>query len=254
MIRNVIIMTGAGLVIFEKIWVESETKQTTKGSLFGSLLTAMQEMTRQSTGMIVSYIEFGKVSISVVDDPKTKIICILFHDLEDGSDFGRTIATQILASFLEAFPDQPFSGTVNTTLFSGFTSKIFDAISNSVQSIVLQLQYVRGVIHALVMFDDGTAVMPNQEEDQLGIVANLQPMITFSTDIMMSKKERPKLLTLDMSRQLVFVHRIGEACLVVVCKKNIKSPNYAPAIDHAVIMLTKVFALSRSLSFKSGKF
>jgi len=247
-------MTGAGLVIFEKIWVEAETKQAHKGSLFGSLLTAMLELSRQGTGMVVSYIEFGKVAVSIVDDYKTKLICVLFHDLEDGSDFGKTISSQILSSFLEAFADHAFSGTVNTTLFSGFTSKIFDAIQNSVQAIVMQLQYVRGISHALVMFDDGYAVMPNQEEDQLGIVANLQPMITFSTDILMSKKERPKLLTLEMSRQLVFVHRIGEACLVVVCKKNLKSPNYRPAILHAVNMLSKVFALSRSLSFKSGKF
>eukprot|EP01114_Cavostelium_apophysatum_P012174 TRINITY_DN2701_c0_g1_i1.p1 TRINITY_DN2701_c0_g1~~TRINITY_DN2701_c0_g1_i1.p1 ORF type:complete len:256 (-),score=29.08 TRINITY_DN2701_c0_g1_i1:61-828(-) len=255
MIRNLIIMNGAGLVIFEKIWVEAETRQTAKGSLFGSLLTAMQEMSRQSTRMIVSYIEFGKVAVSIVDDYKTKLICILFHDLEDGADFGKVIATQILASFLESFPEHSFSGTLNLSIFSGFTSKIFDAIQNAVSSIIMQLQTVRGIIHALVMFDDGTAVMSsNQEEDQLGIVANLQPLITFSTDIMMSKRERPKLVTLDMARQIVFVHRIGEACLVAVCKKNLKSPNYQSSIDHSVIMLTKVFALSRSLSFKSGKF
>ena len=36
---------------------------------------------------------------------------------------------------------------------------------------------------ALVVFDDGTAVVPAQEEDQLGVVANLQPIITLSTDI-----------------------------------------------------------------------
>lgn len=35
----------------------------------------------------------------------------------------------------------------------------------------------------VVLYEDGTAVMPALEEDQLGIIANIQPMITFSNDI-----------------------------------------------------------------------
>lgn len=45
------------------------------------------------------------------------------------------------------------------------------------------MQNNRGVTTAIVVHDDGTAIMPPKEEDQVGIVANLQPMITFSTDI-----------------------------------------------------------------------
>jgi len=96
--------------------------------------------------------------------------------------------------------------------------------------------------------------MPTQEDDQLGVVANLQPLITLSTDLMASKKERPKLLTLETSRQIVYIHRVGEASLMAICRKSIKSPAYKPAINHAVMMLNKVFVLSRALSFKSGRF
>jgi len=254
MIQNVIILTGAGLVIFEKVWVESDMKQTEKGRMFGSLIRAMQEMSKQSTGLIVHYIEFGKVAVSIVDDSKSKLICTLFHDIEDGADFGKIIAQQILTSFMETFPDSTFSGTLNIGMFSGFTSKMFDAIQGSVNTIVQQLQGVRGVNSCLVLFDDGTAVMPTQEDDQLGVVANLQPLITLSTDLMASKKERPKLLTLETSRQIVYIHRVGEASLMAICRKSIKSPAYKPAINHAVTMLNKVFVLSRALSFKSGRF
>lgn len=98
MIRNVIIMTGAGVVIFEKVWLDSESIQTEKkGRLFGSLITTMQEFSRQSTGgMIVTYLEFQEglfiklllalsfaVAVSIVDDSKTKLLCTLFHDTED---------------------------------------------------------------------------------------------------------------------------------------------------------------------------
>jgi len=250
--------------------VESETKQTEKSRLFGSLLRAMQEMSKQSTGLIVHYIEFGRVAVSIVDEPKTKLICTLFHDLEDGSDFGKLLAQQILQSFEETFPDSTFSGTnaaINLTTFNTFSSKIFDAIQGAVQTIVQQLQGVRGINSALVLFDDGTAVTQvQQEDDQLGLVANLQPLITFSTDIMSLKKDRSKELMFSVSRQVVFVHRVGssdgythsvsshDAALVVICRKSVKPSAYKDNINRAIDMLNKVFALSRSLSFKSGKF
>lgn len=62
-------------------------------------MTTMQEFSRQSTGMMVSYLELGgglvwkvilseslfAVAISIVDDFRSKLTCALFHDLEDVS-------------------------------------------------------------------------------------------------------------------------------------------------------------------------
>jgi hypothetical protein len=98
--------------------------------------------------------------------------------------------------------------------------------------------------------------MPTQEDDQLGIVANVQPLITFSTEIskhlipektlltsiysVLAKKERPKVLTLETSRSIVVhIYRVGEASLVTICRKSVKAHGYKPAINHAVTMLNK---------------
>jgi len=222
MLHNVIIMTAAGVVIFEKVWSTEGLNDKTR--MFGSLITTMQEFARQSTGMVVSYLEFGEVAISLVDDPKSKLLCTLFHEATDGSDFGHLIASQILRSFSETFAETSFTGTVNVAMFSGFVSKLFDAIQNSVRSIVQNLQSNRGIQSALVVFDDGTAVLPPQvqEEDQLGLVANLQPLITLSSDIMMAKKDRTESIQLELSeRYLVFVHRVTDgASLVAICRKK----------------------------------
>jgi len=257
MLRNVIIMTSAGVVIFEKVW-STEGLPHDKGRMFGSLITTMQEFSRQSTGMVVSYLEFGEVAVSIVDDTKSKLICTLFHESSDGSDFGHLIASQILRSFVENFPEQSFTGTLNVASFGGFVSKLFDAIQNSVRSIVQNLQSNRGVQSALVVFDDGLAVLPPQaqEEDQLGLVANLQPLITLSADIMMAKKDRTESIQLELSeRYVVFIHRVTEgASLVSICRKSIKASTFMPAVTKAVHMLDQVLALSRSLSLQSGKF
>jgi len=248
MLQTVIIMTGAGVVIFEKVW-ESTSKLSDKGRLFGQLITTMQEFSRQSTGMVVSYMELGEVAMSIVDDVRTKLICTLFHDLQDGPDFGKLIANEILRTFMEKFADVSFSGTLNVTTFSGFSTRLLEAIHNSVRAIAQQLQLARGVTNALVIYDDGTAIIHNHEEDQLGVVANLQPLITFSTDIMQAKKDKPKVITLEMSNRIVFVHRVGgEASLVTVCRKSTKPAGYRSAIDLAVSMLDRVFILTRALS------
>jgi len=250
MIQHLIIMTGSGVVIFEKVWVESETKLAEKGRLFGSLITTMQEFSRQSTGMIVSYLELNDVGISIVEDHRTKLICTLFHEREDGADFGKILAQQILRSFIETFGnDLSFGGSVNVGLFRGFVSKIFDAIQNSVRAILQQLQSYRTIQIALLVYDDGIAVTPSQEEDQLSLVANVQPLVTLSNNIMMPKKDHPELISMEMNRQIVYIHRVGEASLVAVCKKSAKASLYKPLLLRAVSMLEKVFSLSNKLKY-----
>jgi hypothetical protein len=147
------------------------------------------------------------------------------------------------------------------------------------------VQSNRGVTSVVVLYEDGTAVMPALEEDQLGIIANIQPMITFSNDIseysvkfrrllmnvVSARKERAKAISIGMNKYLVVIHKVGDAHLIVVCRKSIKPSIYTNEIAHAVVMLDKgiqcialslmihtnsntVFALSRSLSFASGKY
>jgi len=246
MLQSVILMTGSGLAIFEKVWVEG--KQPMKGRLFGSLITTMMEFSRQSTGMIPSYVEFDKTAVSIVDDGKTKLVCTLFHDITDGASFGKVVASSILRSFLEAYSDHGFSGTVNTAAFTGFNSKIFEAITSSTKTILQQLQTQRGITSCLLVYEDGTSEMPVQEEDQLAIVANLQPLLTIGNDIMLQKKQRTKEIVMEMSKHTVVVNRLSEASLVCICRKNVSPRVYTPNIQRAVAMLENVFSLSHALS------
>lgn len=52
--------------------------------------------------------------------------------------------------------------------------------------LICIVQTVRGVSSSLLCFDDGSpAITPVQDDDQLGIVANLQPLVTASSDVSM---------------------------------------------------------------------
>jgi hypothetical protein len=97
MIRTVILISASGLVLFQKSFVNAVTQPR----LIGSLLTAMIEFSSKVAGMPLSYIELAGCAVSVVTHPGVN--CALFYDLDDGPDFGKLIATQILLAFADTY-------------------------------------------------------------------------------------------------------------------------------------------------------
>ncbi|EGG20102.1 saccharopine dehydrogenase [Cavenderia fasciculata] len=238
MLKSVIIITGNGTLLFEKIWVSSSA-MAGKGNMFSSLLTTVQEFSKQSTGMFVSYVEFGHTSITIVYDEKSLVRCCLFHDEEDGPEFGKLIANSLLRGFLELYSDTDFTHPLhNTSKFSSFSNKIYDSIANSPKSVLYNLRTNRGIQNAIVVYADGTFVTTGSE-DQLGMIANLQAMLSFSNDILLSKGDRTKEIILDMITQRVFISRVGPANLVCICKKNKDPSIYQSTIYDAVTLLDK---------------
>ncbi|EDR41052.1 hypothetical protein ACTFIW_012988 [Dictyostelium discoideum] len=252
MLRSVIIITGKGTLLFEKIWVSS-TQMVGKGNMFSSLLTTVQEFSKQSTGMFVSYIEFGESAITIVYDEKTLLRCCLFHDVADGSEFGKLIANSLLRGFIELFSDTDFVHTAvhNSSKFNSFSNKIYDAISQSPKTVVLQLRLNRGIQNSIVVYNDGKSISSGGTEDQLGMTANLQAMLSFSNDLLLSKGDGPKEIILDTNDNNVIISRVGPASLVCICKKNKNKEVYQNSIYEAVILLDKVFLL---LSYLQGSF
>jgi hypothetical protein len=111
------------------------------------------------------------------------------------------MANSILRGFLDHFSEYNWQkGIANIGIFATFGGKVYDAITSSVLTILQQrtfdndvpltffkVQGVRGINNSLVVFDDPGVppVTPVQEDDQLGIVANLGPLLTVSTDLSM---------------------------------------------------------------------
>lgn len=57
----------------------------------------------------------------------------------------------------------------------------------------LTVKTSRAISNALLISDDGnTHSTGSGLDDQLGIVANLQAMLAFANDIMLSKEDRPR--------------------------------------------------------------
>jgi len=104
MFKSVIIMSGSGVVLFEKSWdKKSGQKETSFANQWGGLVRAVLEFSKQSVGLPLSHLAAGETAISIATDPKTAMICVLFHSGEDPvtgmeADLQRTCQSLVVAS------------------------------------------------------------------------------------------------------------------------------------------------------------
>ena len=97
MLKNILVVSSSGLVLFSK---EYETS-VSQPRLIGSLLTAIAEFSKNVAGMPVSYIQLKGVAVTIV--ATFDISCAIFHSADDGPEFGKLIATQILSTFFSTY-------------------------------------------------------------------------------------------------------------------------------------------------------
>jgi len=83
-------------VLFSKEFL----KAVSKPRLIGGLITAMIDFATQRVGVPVSYIQLKNVGVAIHTNIQAKVTCALFHDISDGIDFGKLIASEILNSFV----------------------------------------------------------------------------------------------------------------------------------------------------------
>eukprot|EP01113_Clastostelium_recurvatum_P041554 TRINITY_DN6620_c0_g1_i2.p1 TRINITY_DN6620_c0_g1~~TRINITY_DN6620_c0_g1_i2.p1 ORF type:complete len:139 (-),score=18.97 TRINITY_DN6620_c0_g1_i2:94-510(-) len=125
--------------------------------------------------------------------------------------------------------------------------QVLDQIQQSVRTILGNLHKQRGIINTFLIYDDGRATTTDAGDDEVGVAANLTPLLAFSSEAMLLKGDRPRIITLDMAKQLVEIHRLGSASLVCICRKNKDPAVYRAAINTAVYMLDRVFLLLNDL-------
>eukprot|EP01087_Luapelamoeba_hula_P021472 TRINITY_DN7517_c0_g1_i1.p1 TRINITY_DN7517_c0_g1~~TRINITY_DN7517_c0_g1_i1.p1 ORF type:complete len:252 (+),score=37.24 TRINITY_DN7517_c0_g1_i1:64-819(+) len=250
MLRSVLVVTGSGKVVFEKEW---RKLLGTKTGMFGGLTTAMQEMARQALNMRVSYLEFPDVAVSIAHDAKTSFMCAVLHDEHDGPSFGRVIAQTILTSFLQEFQDEHWGGVrpSSNAKLAAFSAKLVDVIASAPKTILQELRDARcGVASALLVYDDGTTVMVGDiQHDQVSVVANLQALLTFSSEILSSKEDVAQVMTLEMMKQVVLIQRIQNASFVCVCRKSEKRDAiHLTNLRDTAVVLEQVLTLIENLS------
>ncbi|CAN0188804.1 unnamed protein product [Pylaiella littoralis] len=243
MIRNVLVMKS-GLVLFSREF--ANTVQQPR--LLGSLLTAMVEFSKVAAGMQVAYVELTAVSVTLVGNDATNTFCALFHDREDGATFGRLIASELLNAFLEEHSkDIEEASSLNLKDFRAFKHRIPGIVRKSVQPVLGKLVHVKGILRCALVTET-SETFQTAEIDQLGLLANLQALISLSTDIMAQAGNGCVSMSLESSsNSRILVWRIHVWTLVIAVHKSANRNRYQKHIDEALGVLEKVLELTTSL-------
>ncbi|KAJ0409462.1 hypothetical protein P43SY_002352 [Pythium insidiosum] len=181
MLRNVLIMSASGIVLFSKEYVNAVAQPR----LVGSLVTAMIEFSTKTTGAPVSYIELSTVAVTIVSDEVHKVSCALFHDTTDGAAFSSFIAKEILDAFISEFGAELGAVGHNLRDFHRFQYRIHTIIRDSSRQLLRKLQGQRGIMKAILVSDEKVQCA-TVDVDQIGVLANFQALVNASCDMIVT--------------------------------------------------------------------
>ena len=148
MIRNVIIFSASGIVLYEKAF--NNGIAGVKPSMLGNLMVAMHTFSNQTTGMSVTFIELSNISVAM--KWQNKIGCCLIYDCSDGKLLGQLICAEVLDAFIQDYTGaMNFVGLNNTTEYKGFSKRLANVIYYSIRPIMVYVEAMQGVRKALVV-------------------------------------------------------------------------------------------------------
>merc|ERR1712137_748923 len=110
----------------------------------GSVFRAFQEQAYHSTRCTPVYIEFEKVASGVVIHPGSKLMCILIHDIEDGSELGSLIVAEVMRTFVSDYQEQCHQA-VQMDVYQDFHQKLPESLYAVQIKILQNLSNTRGI-------------------------------------------------------------------------------------------------------------
>jgi hypothetical protein len=242
-LRNIIIMSTGGIILFSKDFV----KHISNPSMLASLLTAMVTFSRAKTGLPTSYIEFSSVALSVTINAEARVMCALVTDLVDGAYFSELLSSEILGAFVSTYEKRlSDSDQVNNTdAFSDFNVQISEVIRNTVGPALEHLQTQKSIVTALLIQGDVVAYSTN-DVDQVGILANHDALVRSSTDVLGPRNDETESITLTGMKTTITIRRFMASSLVVMFKNSITDTGLAD-IEKAAAVIHKLLSNAANL-------
>ncbi|KAJ3442449.1 hypothetical protein M0813_16358 [Anaeramoeba flamelloides] len=248
MLHSILIFTDGGNKLFHKDFIS----QLENPRMISNLLRTIVGFSKQSTGMVASYIEMKRLSVTIVTDPDLQINCALFYDKEDGPEFGNIIGHLILESFKAEFHEDNFTSIIQGK-YNSFYSKIPEVVRRSVHPILTKLERRRG-IETVLLIEKTTIAFDNKSKkiDQLGVAANISALDISGSDLMGYKADTLNFVTINGKNTIINISKIDNAVLVVCSDKAYISRELTKAIEEAIGMLKKIYSILSNLD-SSGK-
>mmetsp|Transcript_11893 Transcript_11893/g.22034 ORF Transcript_11893/g.22034 Transcript_11893/m.22034 type:complete len:258 (-) Transcript_11893:424-1197(-) len=249
MLRNVLLLSSSGLLLFSKEFANAAQQPR----LLGSVVVAMLEKSKQTTGQQLAYMEFTSIAVTVAGNANKTVFCVLIHDISGGEEMGKLLANEILTTFLEDY-QQDFVKNMglNSSAFQDFQFKLGTIVKDTGRPILDDLKRNRAVVLALLVKEDQRAgdssiSYATGEVDQFGVLANLKPLMSAATDILSIQQDTCCSVWLESSptrASRLLIHRIVvDTYLVVQFSKRFDHSHYSGDVAKAIRLLEKVCIL-----------
>mmetsp|Transcript_26797 Transcript_26797/g.82260 ORF Transcript_26797/g.82260 Transcript_26797/m.82260 type:complete len:362 (+) Transcript_26797:1659-2744(+) len=233
---NVLILhQQSGLVLFAKDFVKNAVAQP---RLLGSLLTAQTEFSEKCTGMKPTFIEMSSLAVTLVHDEAVRLLCALVHDRNDSAPFGRLIASEILAAFVDEFNADrlktPAGLGRDLKDFNSFDGKINGIVQNSVRPVLRELQSERGVVQAVLVTEEQVVQAGGPEVEQFSLYANMHYMLPYADHLLDVACDGVREVYCDDVEKdtRTFLWRIERGSVLIVCLSTaLGAAVYANALD-----------------------
>ena len=153
-----------------------------------------------------------------VDSGRSNLVCALFHDSDDGADFGTMLAAQLLNAFVDTYPDLDVRSVLDANAYTGFGARIPDAIRGALRPILAErtwpqhasarggipdgragvacgglsgcpVMQERGILSAAVT-QQTNVLYSTSPVDDVGLLANLAALLSVTADIRTDVKRR----------------------------------------------------------------
>ena len=204
MLHAVIIITASGLILFQKEFAllpsssaslssnpsslplssssslshsgassPSYISLSSKSGQLAGILTAVVNFSLSRLGGQVSYIQCDHVGVALHVHPQTKVTCAVFHQVQDGEDFGRLMARELLQAFAATYRSLLSTPVPRSDMFSAFTSKISGIIAACIRPVLDALALQPGVLLVLCCQSDGFGY--SNLDDSLSSTHSLSP-------------------------------------------------------------------------------
>ena len=210
MLRDILLMTNGGLLLFSKKFsVSSEMAQTNiQPKMLSGLLTAMLTFSKEKMGVPVSCIEFHHFSLTLSTELDFGITCALIFDIKDGLEFGQVITRQILKSFIQTYYTDIIHGNFNINTFQTFNVQLGEIMKSCLRPVMDEFhQTTRGIICCALLINHQVYYTLG-ELDKVALLANITNLMEPSQDILTQYEDNLHSLQYVQKKTIIELHFI----------------------------------------------
>lgn len=246
MIHQIVIMSASGMLLYFREF-QSVDGLSLKPEFFGAIIVATVDFTSSRTGCSLSYIQLSKIGMAIAHNNVCCCIVTVSRD-QGSSSFARLFAHELLDTFQSRYLRNISLAVFSSEQFAGLSADLYEISLQCVRPVLDYLSLLPGVHLALISGGTNNLFYSTKDIDKIGVVASLPRLIEKSNGLFDPDFESMLSMRLSNSESSIHIFKVERSTLILVTRGQDKVREYNAHIQHSLVVLRKVMAVSNFLS------